>query len=485
MISVTLFDTIRYWHEQGQSRREIARRLHVDIKTVRRQLGKLSAGATRPTRKAQASKLDPYDERIRELAERGRTAWSIYQELCADPAFSACYDLVKKRVRRLRPKQAKVYERLDHLPGAEVQADFGELVRVRHQGCIVRTWAYVAVWAHSRWKYAEVVLDQTVPTFLACVQNGIRASGAIPERFSIDNLAAAVLREHFAERSYQREFAKLCAHYDMLPNAVRPRTPTDKGMVENGVGGLKKFLRGRIFDSLDQLRAAVDAWMRTSNERVHSVTHRTPNDLLAAERRHSLPEPFPIASWSEHRVRTDCHIQLLYNFYSAPYTLVGKQLVARLDAGAVTIYDDFVVVARHERLFGRGLTSTDRAHYPPHKAKSTQAIHHERIERVRSVGSGAAAFLHGLLQSREHVHADAYRAFTKLIDSTDRAILDRSCARAAHFGNFSLDALRTIVEKRLYTFPLDDLTFTPTTITEIEIARPLTAYAQLLGGIPW
>ncbi|MDQ2865041.1 MAG: helix-turn-helix domain-containing protein [Candidatus Eremiobacteraeota bacterium] len=47
---MTQFDTIRHWHEQGMSRREMARRLHVDVKTVRRQLRKMAAGATQPQR---------------------------------------------------------------------------------------------------------------------------------------------------------------------------------------------------------------------------------------------------------------------------------------------------------------------------------------------------------------------------------------------------------------------------------------------------
>ena len=64
VISVTLFDSIRHWHDQGMSRREIARRLNVDVKTVRRQLHKIAAGATAPQRSSPGSKLDPYRERI-------------------------------------------------------------------------------------------------------------------------------------------------------------------------------------------------------------------------------------------------------------------------------------------------------------------------------------------------------------------------------------------------------------------------------------
>ena len=485
MISVNQFDFIRHWHEQGMSRREIARRLHVDVKTVRRQLRKIAAGATQPQRSSAGSKLDPYRERLHRLIEDGRTAWSIYQELCTDPAFGASYELVKKYAARQRQRAPKIYERLEHPPGAEVQADFGELVRVKHQGRMMRTWAYVAVWPHSRWRYAEVVLDQAVPTFLNCVQNGVRASGAIPKHFSIDNLASGVLRERFHERSYQREFSALCSHYGMMPNAVRPRTPTDKGSVENSVGALKRFLRGRAFESLDGLRAAVDAWARTSNERPNSSTHRRPSDLIAAERSALLPEPYPVAHWSEHRVRTDCHVQVYYNFYSVPYQLVGKNVVVRLDADSVTVFDNFEAVARHERRIGRGETVTDRCHYPEHKRRSAHDIHRERVERVRDIGSGAAAFLHGLLQSREHVHSDSYRALMRLIEGNERSALDRACARAAHFGNFSLSALRTILEKRLYELPLDDLVTPAASVApRIAIVRPLEAYAYLLEGAP-
>ena len=85
-----------------------------------------------------------------------------------------------------------------------------------------------------------------------------------------------------------------------------------------------------------------------------------------------MPEPFPIGEWSEHRVRTDCHIQVRANFYSVPYKLVGKVVVVRVDAKSITVYNDFGIVARHERRMGRGETVTDRSHYPEHKRKASQ-----------------------------------------------------------------------------------------------------------------
>jgi len=370
---MALFETIRLWRSAGMPTREIARLLHVDVKTVRRSIRKIENGAAAPARTSPGSKLEPFQERIAELAGTRRTAWRIYVELRENPAFTASYELVKKRVARLRIQQPRIFERLEHLAGAEVQIDFGELVRVLHQDRTVRTWAFVAVWPHSKYRYVEVVLDQSVPTFLSCIQNALIASGAVPERISADNLAAAVLREHFHERAYQREFALFRAHYGTMPNAVRPRTPTDKGAVENGVGALKKGLRGRDFGRFDELQEAAGAWMRAMNARPNSVSGKRPDDLIADERRSPLPEAYPIAAWSEHRVRTDCHVQVRSNFYSVPHEYVGKRVVARVDASTVAVYVDFEVVARHERQIGRGRTVTDRQHWPEHKRKPSES----------------------------------------------------------------------------------------------------------------
>ena len=86
MISVALYQTIQEWHAADVEKREIARRLRLDIKTVRRHIRKIDAGAAAPARVSPGSKLDPYAERS------------------ASP----------------------------HRPGVEMQADFGELVRVQY-----------------------------------------------------------------------------------------------------------------------------------------------------------------------------------------------------------------------------------------------------------------------------------------------------------------------------------------------------------------
>jgi transposase len=113
-----IFQTIALWHRQGMALREMARRLSVNIKTIRRIVGKIEAGAKQPRYKKRASKLACFEDRIAELVAAGRTAWSVHGELVGE-SFSGSYDLVKRRVRELRARDPKVYERLEHPPGAE------------------------------------------------------------------------------------------------------------------------------------------------------------------------------------------------------------------------------------------------------------------------------------------------------------------------------------------------------------------------------
>jgi transposase len=322
-----IFQTIAVWHWQGMALREMARRLELDIKTVRRIVAKIDGGAKQPTYKARGSKLDPFSERIAELAATGRTARSIYGELTEEPSFCASYDLVRRRVGRLRQRDPKVYERLEHPPGAEAQVDFATLGRVRYGERMVSAHAFIMTWPHSHFVYEDVVIDQTVPTFLGAIQDAIGESGSAPARLTPDNLASAVLRRQLGLRPYQRDFANFCAHYDIAPSPARPRTPTDKGSVERGVRTLRSYLKGRSFATYEQLRKAVKLHMSLMNRASHSVTGKRPVDLIESERRGELPSPYPLARWGEYRAahRTARRWQIAFG-----HRACGQSVHARL-----------------------------------------------------------------------------------------------------------------------------------------------------------
>ena len=97
--------------------------------------------------------------------------------------------------------------------------------------------------SYSRYMYAEIVLDQSVATFINCHVNGFRYFGGVPETVKIDNLKAAILEADFYEPLTQRTYAAFAAHYGFLPNPCRVYTPTDKGKVESNV----KYIKDNCF----------------------------------------------------------------------------------------------------------------------------------------------------------------------------------------------------------------------------------------------
>ena len=55
----------------------------------------------------------------------------------------------------------------------------------------IATWVFVMTLAWSRHTYAELVVDQTVPTWLACHRRAFEFFGGVPARVVIDNAKCA------------------------------------------------------------------------------------------------------------------------------------------------------------------------------------------------------------------------------------------------------------------------------------------------------
>lgn len=233
------FLSVRALHEEGIPKKAIARRLGIDCRTVRKYVRRIERGASEPRRARVASKLDPFFEKIELKVDQGLSGVQVYQDLCSEPGFDACYETVKRAVRALKRPEPEVYCRMTFAPGEEAQVDFGEIGRLLVDGKLRRVWLFAMTLCFSRYSYYELVLDQTVPTFLGAIRRGFEDFGGAPARLKPDNLKSAVLVNALGERYYQEDFFRLCQHYGCVPDAARPVTPTDKGRTERDIGCVK------------------------------------------------------------------------------------------------------------------------------------------------------------------------------------------------------------------------------------------------------
>jgi hypothetical protein len=140
---MSTFLSIQALLEEGVPKRAIARRLGVDVRTVRKHERRIEQGASGPERAAGPAKLDDFRARIEELVRRGMTAVQIYQELVAVAGFDASYATVRRLVKKLKHTAPEVFCRMRYLPGEEAQVDFGSVGRLERDGKRRQAWLFV------------------------------------------------------------------------------------------------------------------------------------------------------------------------------------------------------------------------------------------------------------------------------------------------------------------------------------------------------
>jgi transposase len=198
-------------HEQGWSRRRIARELGLDRGTV----GKYLAGDSKPATNPQpgsgeadrskpatnpqtgsgavpgpASSCDPWREQIEAGLAQGLSIQRIYQDLVAGQQFTGSYFAVRRFVlRRVSPEDLP-FRRMECAPAQELQVDFGLGAWVMQDGKRRRPHLFRAVLSHSRKGYSEAVWRQTSESFIRCLENAFRSFGGVTATVVLDNLKA-------------------------------------------------------------------------------------------------------------------------------------------------------------------------------------------------------------------------------------------------------------------------------------------------------
>ena len=460
---MTMFLSIRALLEDGVPHKAIARKLGVDVRTVRACKRRIERGASEPCRATVPKKLDRYLDVVEAKVAQGLSATQIYQDLAREhEGFAACYETVKRAVRKLRAVEPEVYCRMSFAPGEEAQIDFGEIGVLEVSGARRRVWLFAMTLCFSRFAHYELVLDQTVPTFLGAIRRGFERFGGVPARIKPDNLRSAVIIDALRERHYQEDFYRFCRHHGCVPDAARPATPTDKGRVERDIGYVSRScFAGRNFKRLEEAAAWLESWQReVAAVRVHGTTRRRPVDLFEEERSALRPLPadaYEIGVLARHKVRKDCHVHVLGNYYSVPYTLCGQVVTVRRTEEWIDVDSGGERVARHARSKGQGVSVTDASHYPESKRVATQEIHRRRVQLVRDAGASARQYL-GQIRDGAWVFADQVKRLARLVEEHGAAAVDRACARALHFG--ALDGavrVERILDRGLHTLPLDEI----------------------------
>ena len=402
----------------------------------------------------------------RDMKRKGVTLfllWQEYKELYPDgfQYSQFCY--------RYRDWQGKldIVMRQEHRAGEKLFVDYaGQTVPVidRTTGEEHQAQIFVAVLGASNYTYAEATWTQTLPDWCASHMRALKFIDGCPAILVPDNLKSGVTKAHRYDPDLNKTYQDLSVHYGIAIVPARSGKPRDKAKAEQGVLLVERWILARLrnhqFFSLAELNAQIRTLLEALNHRAFkklSGSRRSHYEEIDRPALKALPaEPYIYAQWSKVRVAPNIHVEVERHHYSVPYTLVKRQLDARLSATTVELFHKGARVASHRRNFHKGGYTTVRAHMPRSHQEYLDWTPQRFVNWANKTGLATATVIDEILASRPFPQQgyNACYGVMRLGKSFGDARLEAACARAVALGTASYRSIESILKKGLDRRPL-------------------------------
>jgi len=211
---------------------------------------------------------------------------------------------------------------------------------------------------HSRFCVsAYVVARATARPTCDALAFALRRYG-LPDQILTDN--GKVFTGRFGPGTGEVLFDRICRENGIKHLLTAPRSPTTTGKVERWHRTLRaEFLTGKVFESIDEAQAQLDAWVHIYNhDRPHqSIGMVAPWERfrLAAPEPAGTPTPPPVVAAdatvpvATRRVGRNGRISFAAASYLAGVWLAGQDVTVVCDGGLVHLSHRGVLIATHAR----------------------------------------------------------------------------------------------------------------------------------------
>ncbi len=470
---------------QGYRNKAVARKLGIDVKTVRR----VRRGTRQ--RKSRPSKLDAFKPVIRELVvQKDLTAARVLREIRA-LGYQGGYSVLKEYTRSIRRRsRRRPHLRFETETGRQGQVDLSPYT-VELGGVATPVVCFSMVFGYSRWQYIRFTTTADAHSVCHSHVLAFEEAGGAPHEILYDRMKQVVLESYADRVVFHPLFAALVRHYGFKAVALAPGYKEGKGKVENPFKYVfSDLLKGSAFHDLADLNRKAEAWLRTiARVRTHGTTRERPVDRMDQERPCliALPaRPFVAARVQQRIVGYDFCVAWDTNRYSVSPSFVGRTVKAMVLDGILDIYLDGKRIASHT------VRDTRHKRYvaPEHEAEFRQHSNSRHVlqEQFLRLGEVARAFTDGLV--RAHGGAAGYHIsqILKLADQVGVPRVLEALRHAARYGAFSHTSVARIVRgkhpprQRRCAFPAEPV---PQHVAEYLKAaghsqRPIEHYERLL-----
>lgn len=325
---------------QGVSKTEIARRVGLDRKTVRKYLKAMAGPPVGQKRPVQRRLLERFEDHLKMRVAQGCTNGKVLLREIQAEGYCGSYTTLKRFLRPLRDTERwRVEIRWEAPPGLYAQVDWGHFVAELPDHSRIKLYCFVFTLVYSRVTYAEWTTRMDMATLERCHENAFAYIGGVPRYIVYDRLKTVILKED--ERGQVRfhpAFLDFAQYYGFTPKATPPYWPRGKGKVESGVKYVRRnFWQGLVsIAGVDDLNHRCREWLdNVANPRVHGTTGRVPFEMLKEEGLQPVAgrPPYPAYPAVLKSVSRDCLVSYGGCRYSVPAEWAGKMVWVRRVSG--------------------------------------------------------------------------------------------------------------------------------------------------------
>jgi transposase len=397
------------------SLRDAAELAGVSHHTVARYVAARDGGVLSEQVAVRPQLIDEYLPKIEEWVERskGKVRADVAHDKLVALGFAGSERTTRRAVAAVkadyRVGRVRVHRPWVTEPGMWLQYDFGDGPVIDG----VRMTLFVAWLAWSRFRVVLAIRDKTSPSVMAALDTAMRRLGGVPTYALTDNEKTVTL-EHVAGIAVRNPaMVAFARHYGLTLHTCVPVDPASKGGSESSVKIAKADLVPKDTNLLEEyasfadLEVACEVFCAQVNARVHRVTRRTPEAMLAEERAYLHPVPADPHTVAFGLTRTVAPKTPMVTFeagqYSVPHELLGQTVWVRVHGRGA---DEQVIivhvgptgpleVARHGRATPGSPKMID-AHFPPPPAGALGRVPVARNvseAAFLAIGDGARAWL--------------------------------------------------------------------------------------------
>ena len=362
---------------------EIARRLELDRKTVRKHL-RTTQWAPYRRNSAEATLLTPHADWVRERAPAvDYSARVLYQELRQTRGYRGSYETVKRFVAPLREAAERAgicQRRFETPPGQQSQVDWGQL-RVAFRSRPQAVHVFVLTLGFSRRSFYQGYLNERLPHLLEAHELAFAHFGGLTREHLYDRMRTVCLGEREGRVVWHPTFLAFAAYWGFEPRLCRPYRAQTKGKVESGVKYVRRnFLPGRAFVDLVDFHDQLAEWTATiADQRIHGTTHERPSERFRREAPQLLPlgrqRSFALEARVQRMVASDYLVSYETNRYSVPFQLIGQTVELERRGELLVIWARGQAVAQHPLVAGRHQVRLLPEHGPGAIARTQRRPH--------------------------------------------------------------------------------------------------------------